>query len=45
VYKSMWTTHCRQQFRPTMLAGEWRVRLQMDSRVLSSTSFIMKRSQ
>jgi asparagine synthase (glutamine-hydrolysing) len=36
----MWPTHCRQQFRPTTLAGEWRVRLLLDSRVLSSFSFV-----
>ena len=42
VYKSMWPTHCRQQFRPTALAGEWRVRLLLDRRVLSSSSFVLK---
>jgi hypothetical protein len=42
VYKSMWPTHCRQRFHPTSLAGEWRVRLLLDSRVLSSSTFVLK---
>jgi hypothetical protein len=42
VYKSTWPTHCRQQFRPTTLAGEWHVRLLLDRRVLSSSSFVLK---
>ena len=42
VYASMWPTHCRQHFQPTMLAGEWHVRLLLENRELSSSAFIVK---
>jgi hypothetical protein len=42
IHKGTWPTHCRQRFGPTSVPGEWQVRLLMDQRVLSSSSFVLK---
>ena len=42
VYKSRWPTHCRQRLGPGTPAGQWHVRLLLEDRVLSATSFLVK---
>jgi hypothetical protein len=42
IHKGIWPTHCRQRFGATSIPGEWQVRLLMDQRALSSSSFVLK---
>jgi hypothetical protein len=42
IHKSTWPTHCRQEFSSAAAAGQWEVRLMSGTRVLSTSSFILK---
>jgi hypothetical protein len=42
VYKATWPTHCHQRFSDQSVAGSWHVRLTMNGRVLSDSSFALR---
>lgn len=42
VDKSVWQTNCFYQLGTAMSAGNWKVQMSLDSRVISSTSFTVK---
>ncbi len=42
IYKNAWPTHCRQRFGGADRVGRWEVRMLMNDRVLSTSSFVLK---
>lgn len=42
VDKSVWQTNCYYQLGTAMSAGNWKVQMSLDNRIISSTSFLVK---
>ncbi len=40
--KAVWPTFCYSQFGPNSAAGTWQVRMSLDGRILSTSSFVVK---
>ncbi|MCU0518531.1 MAG: DUF3859 domain-containing protein [Oscillatoria sp. Prado101] len=40
--RSVWPTYCYSQFGPNSAAGTWQVRMSLDGRILSTSSFVVK---